>query len=225
MKLILLGPPGAGKGTQAKGLSERLGIAHISTGDLLREDVKRDTPLGKSARAYMERGDLVPDELVTKMLIEHINSFNPEDGFILDGYPRNISQAKTLEGILKQKGMSIDYVVYLDTSEAVIIQRLSGRRVCSACGINYHLKNMPPKRDMVCDKCGRPLQQRVDDWEETVKNRLAVYLKEAAYLIDYYDKRKKLVRIPADDDAPVVLNKIIELAGRKASTGISADSK
>jgi adenylate kinase len=214
MRLILLGPPGAGKGTQAKSLSERLKVSHISTGDLLRDNVKRDTGLGKSARAYMERGDLVPDELVNRMLVEHLNSFGPQDGFILDGYPRNLAQAKSLDTILRGRGMDIDYVVYLDTSEAVIIQRLSGRRVCSACNINYHIKNMPPKRDMVCDKCGRPLQQRVDDREETIKNRLVVYLKEVASLIDYYEQRKKLVRISADDDAPVVLNKIIELAGR-----------
>jgi len=214
MRLILLGPPGAGKGTQAKSLSEKLKAAHISTGDLLRDNVKKGTKLGKSAQAYMERGDLVPDELVNRMLVERLDSFNSKDGFILDGYPRNLAQAKSLDVILKAKAMDIDYVIYLETSESVIIQRLSGRRVCGSCGVNYHIKNMPPKRDMICDKCGRPLLQRVDDREETVKNRLVVYLKEVASLIDYYERSNKLVRISGDDNAPIVLNKIIGLKPR-----------
>ena len=210
MRIILLGPPGAGKGTQAKVLSEKLNIAHISTGDLLRQNVKNNTRLGQEAKRYMEKGELVPDDLVTDMLINNINSSQSQNGFILDGYPRNIAQAKALEEILK-KGQDKEYVIYLDTSEPVIIQRLSGRRVCSVCGLNYHIKNMPPKNDSVCDKCGSKLYQRTDDQEETIKKRLDVYIKEASSLIDYYDKKKRLYRMSADDEAGIVLDKIINL--------------
>jgi adenylate kinase len=144
------------------------------------------------------------------MFVEQIKSADFKNGFILDGYPRNLAQAKTLDEILKQRKDRI-YVIYLDTCEAVIIQRLSGRRICSVCGANYHLKNMPPKRDMLCDKCGGELIQRTDDREETIKNRLAVYLKSTASLIDYYERQKKLYRISGNDEAGIVLNKIINL--------------
>jgi len=217
VRIILLGPPGAGKGTQAKNLSERLKIPRISTGDLLRQNVKENTELGRQAKKIMEKGDLVPDNLVTEMLIEQLSSPNSKDGFILDGYPRNIAQAKKLDEILGKKAKEDEYVIYLDTSQPVIIQRLTGRRVCSRCGINYHIKNMPPKHDMVCDKCGGPLIQRVDDKEETIKNRLKVYLNETSSLIDYYDKNKRLGRICADGDADIVLNKIAALAASKAN--------
>jgi len=208
--IILLGPPGAGKGTQAKDLAQRLKVPHLSTGDLLRQNVKENTQLGKLAKQFMEKGDLVPDNLVTGMFVEQIKSADFKNGFILDGYPRNLAQAKTLDEILKQRKGRL-YVIYLDTCEAIIIQRLSGRRICSACGANYHLKNMPPKRDMLCDKCDGELIQRTDDREETIKNRLAVYLKSTASLIDYYERQKKLYRISGNDEAEIVLNKIINL--------------
>ena len=217
MRIILLGPPGAGKGTQAKNLSERLKIPHISTGDLLRQNVKENTELGRQAKKIMEKGDLVPDNLVTEMLIEQLSSPNSKDGFILDGYPRNIAQAEKLDEILGKKAKEDEYVIYLDTSQPIILQRLTGRRVCSRCGINYHIKNMPPKHDMVCDKCGGPLIQRVDDEEKTIKNRLKVYLNETSSLIDYYEKNKRLHHICADEDADIVLNKIVALATSKAN--------
>lgn len=221
MRIILLGPPGAGKGTQAKVLSEKLNIAHISTGDLLRRNVKENTKLGNLAKQFMEKGELVPDDLVTEMLIDSINSFKPKNGFILDGYPRNIAQAETLDEILNKRSCRHSYfVIYLDTSEPVIIQRLSGRRVCSVCGANYHLKNMPPKRDLICDKCGSNLYQRTDDQEETIKKRLDVYLKQTASLIGYYEKKKKLYHVSADDEADIVLDKIIKLINANDSAKV-----
>ena len=178
MRIVLLGPPGAGKGTQAKKLAERLGLAHISTGDILRQNVKDGTALGKEAKDFMERGLLVPDELMSKMLLERFSQSDIKKGFILDGYPRNFAQAKTLEDIFKQKNIDIDMVVYLDSSDNVIIQRLAGRLVCSVCGANFHSINMPPKVKGICDKCGGTLFQRTDDKEETIKKRLEVYKNE-----------------------------------------------
>jgi adenylate kinase len=212
MRIVLLGPPGAGKGTQAKGLSERLRLPHISTGDILRQNVKEDTELGKQAKGFMNKGALVPDELVTQMLIDRFSQPDIKNGFILDGYPRNISQAKTLDNILREKDMSVSFVIYLDTSDSVIIQRLSGRLVCRNCGENFHITNMPPKIDRVCDNCGGELYQRSDDKEETIKKRIEVYKKEVTPLIRYYDARQKLQHILADEEAEIVLNKMIRLA-------------
>jgi adenylate kinase len=198
MRLVLLGPPGAGKGTQAKGLAKELKLAHISTGDLLRQNVAAKTALGLEAKDYMNKGLLVPDTLVTKMLE--------------DGYPRTINQAKTLDSILSAKKMELDVVFDLDSSEPVIIQRLSGRLVCKKCGALFHKTNMPPKADMLCDNCGGALYQRDDDKEETIKKRLSVYRSEVAALLDYYRASKLLVTVSADDDAAVVLKQIIDQA-------------
>jgi len=212
MQIILLGPPGAGKGTQAKILAEKLSLPHISTGDILRQNVKEATLLGKQARDFMDKGLLVPDQLVAQMLMQRIDEANVRKGFILDGYPRNINQAQTLDVMLKHRNLDIDMVIYLDTSEPVIIQRLGGRLVCSSCGANFHIRNMPPKEKGVCDSCGGKLYQRTDDKEETVKKRLEVYKKEVSSLIQYYEARQRLYRLSADEDAEIVLNKILELA-------------
>jgi adenylate kinase len=209
MRIILLGPPGAGKGTQAKALAKQLNLTHIATGDILRKNVTGGTDLGKQAKDFMDKGALVPDELVTAMLIERIGEPDAKDGFILDGYPRNINQAKTLDNLLKQNNTSLDLVMYLDTSEPVIIQRLSGRLVCSLCGANFHIKNMPPKKDMICDNCGAKLYQRTDDREATIRKRMEVYRKEASELIKYYESKQKLYRIVADEEAGIVLNKMV----------------
>ena len=215
MRIILLGPPGAGKGTQAKSLAVTLGAPHISTGDLLRQNVKGNTALGIEAKDYMERGALVPDELVAQMLIERFSRPDVKKGFILDGYPRNLAQAGVLEGILKKNNTDVDLVVSLDTSEPVIIQRLSGRLVCEKCGANFHAVNMAPLKAGLCDKCGAKLYQRPDDKEETIKKRLMVYTSETAPLLEYYQAQNKLYHIPADGPAETVLNQIIALARQK----------
>jgi len=215
MNIILLGPPGAGKGTQAKTLAKNLGIAHISTGDILRQNVANGTELGKQAKDYMNKGLLVPDELVTKMVISRINEPDTKKGFILDGYPRNLKQAEALDKLLNEKNIKIDFVIDLVTKEEVIIQRLSGRLACKGCSGNYHITNMPPKKQMICDLCGSELYQRADDKEETIRKRLEVYLKESAPLIEYYQAKKSLQRVSADEEAGVVLDKIIRLVGKR----------
>lgn len=209
MRIILLGPPGAGKGTQAKVLAKRLNLLHISTGDLLRQNASFGSELGKHAKSYMEKGLLVPDDVVTRMLQQRIAEADAKGGFILDGYPRNINQARALDEMLKQKNINIDSVFYLDTSEPVIIQRLKQRLVCSACGANFHTNNMPPKKEGICDNCGGRLYQRTDDKEETVRKRLEVYRKEVSSLLEYYEQKKKLRRVIADEEAGIVLNKIL----------------
>ena len=215
MKIVLLGPPGAGKGTQAKRLAAKVALPHISTGDLLRENVKNGTPLGKEAKDFMDKGLLVPDELVARMLSERFNQPDVKKGFILDGYPRNIAQAKTLDELLSGKSLDLDFVVYLDTTDSIIIQRLSGRLVCSGCGANFHVTNMPPKKSGACDGCGASLYQRNDDKEETIKKRLEVYKKEISPLIAYYQAQKKLNRLSGDKDPEIVLREIIELSNRR----------
>ncbi len=211
MNIILLGPPGAGKGTQAKKLAEKLNWPHISTGDLLRQNVAGQTDLGKQAKGYMDKGALVPDELVNRMLVDRFNKPDVKKGFILDGYPRNLTQAKALDDILTQRNIGIDLALYLDTSVPVIIQRLTGRLVCKSCGANFHIKNMPPKNDMACDNCGGKLYRRGDDNEETIKTRLEVYQKETASLIQHYEAKHILTRLPADEEAGIVLDKMVDL--------------
>jgi len=212
MRIILLGPPGAGKGTQAKTLAVKLNVPHVSTGDLLRENVKNSTALGEEAKDFMDRGLLVPDELVAKMLIQRFSQQDIQRGFILDGYPRNENQARALDEILKQKNMNIDIVVYLHASEPVILQRLTGRLVCSACQANFHIRNMPPQSEGKCDNCGGKLYQRIDDKEETVRKRIEVYRKEVMALVQYYKLTQKLHCLSADEDAEIVLNKMLQLA-------------
>ena len=212
MYLVLLGPPGAGKGTQAKRLAEKLALPHISTGDILRQNVKLDTDLGRQAKGIMDKGLLVPDDLVAKMLDQRFNNPDIKKGFILDGYPRTLSQAHSLDEILAAKGLAVDLVVYLDTSDQVIIKRLTGRLVCSKCGANFHDTNMPSKVKGLCDGCGGSLYQRSDDNEVTVCKRLEVYKQQVASLIEYYKKAKKLQSLDADLEAEVVLKQIVELS-------------
>lgn len=217
MRIVLLGAPGAGKGTQAKTLAVRLGVPHISTGDLLRQNVAAGTDLGKQAKEFMVKGLLVPDELVSSMLAKRFDDADVKAGFILDGYPRNINQARNLDTMLEVKKMPIGLAVELDVSEGVVIQRLCARLVCKKCGAIFHKINMPPKVDGVCDACGGELYQRADDKEETIRQRLVVYRNEVAALLKYYRDANILHRLSADEDANVVLEKIVALAQKKLS--------
>ncbi len=195
MNLIFLGPPGAGKGTQAKKLVQLLGIPQISTGDILREKRKEDSPLGRQIREIMASGKLVPDEIVIEIVKERLSQPDCEKGFILDGFPRTIPQAEALDKVLEEMGKKLDAVVYIEVPEEELIKRISGRRVCEKCGEEYHIIFKPPKVEGVCDKCGGKLIQREDDKEEVVKKRIEVYNESTAPLIDYYEKKGLLKRI------------------------------
>lgn len=213
MKLILLGPPGAGKGTQSVVLAKRYGILHISTGDMLRDAVKALQPLGIKAKEYMDKGELVPDDVVTGIVADRLNKPDAKNGFILDGFPRTIAQAEDLTGALEAIGFAIDAVLYFATSTNVAIERLTGRRVCKSCGFNYHIKNIPTKKDGVCDRCGGSLIHRVDDNEDTVRRRLKVYEDQTKPLIEYYNAQGILKRVSGDlgvDQLFKVLSKMFE---------------
>ena len=197
MKLILLGPPGAGKGTQAEILNKKLGIPTISTGNILRAAVKNGTPVGLKAKEYMDAGKLVPDEVIIGVISERLAEADCQNGFILDGVPRTIPQAEALE----KAGISFDAVVSIEISDEEIEQRMSGRRVCAQCGAPYHVKNMPPKVEGVCDACGGKLEARADDKPEVVRDRLQVYHKETAPLKDFYAARNLLKTV---DNQPTV---------------------
>lgn len=201
MNVVLLGPPGAGKGTQAKLVKEYLSCPHISTGDLLRDAVKKELPIGKEAKSYMDKGELVPDEIVVRMVADRLTQSDTGNGFLLDGFPRTIEQAKFLGAELDKIDKGLDLVVYFKTSEEVCVSRLSGRRICRDCGAIYHVKNMPPKSDGVCDVCEGELYQRDDDKEETVRNRFRVYEKQTEDLIKYYGEMGLLYEVSGDTDA------------------------
>lgn len=198
MNIVLLGPPGAGKGTQAKVLSEKYGVLHVSTGNMLREAVKRQTSLGLEAKTYMDKGELVPDKLVISLVTERIARDDIKDGFLLDGFPRNKEQASMLDRSLETVGKKLDSVLYFKTSKEISINRLSGRRICASCGSNFHIRNMPPARKGICDHCGGKLIQRDDDKKETVERRLVVYEKETKSLIEYYQREKALHEVSGD---------------------------
>jgi len=209
MNLVLLGPPGAGKGTQAKVLSSDLKIPHVSTGDMLRNAVNKNSDLGKKAKNYMLKGELVPDELVTAIVRETLASEEAKNGFILDGFPRTVEQAKSLDEAMGGIGKKLDLAIYFKTSIEISVARLGGRRVCKKCGANFHKKNIPPKKEDVCDYCGGALYQRKDDEAETVKRRWSVYHKETSPVIDYYLGKGVLREVSGDLDAEG-LNKILK---------------
>lgn len=213
---MLLGPPGAGKGTLAQALSKDWDMVHVSTGDMLREALKQRTPLGLKAKEYMEKGKLVPDDIVIGLVSERLLKSDAKKGFILDGFPRTVEQARELDQEIARLRMPLTAVLYFKTSLPVIIRRLSGRRVCRNCGKNYHVTNFRPKLEGVCDICGGKLIQRSDDKEETIEHRLKVYEKETSPLIDYYESEKLLQEVPGDLDVQGLsahLNKMFKLKG------------
>ena len=186
MRVAFLGPPGAGKGTQARELAREWAVPHVATGDMLREAVAAGTPLGREAKGFMDRGALVPDDVIIGMIAERLREPDARGGFLLDGFPRTIAQAEGLERLLKDLGQPLERVIYFDVDEPELIRRLTGRRVCRSCGHSFHMVSNPPRRDGVCDVCGGELYQRVDDSEETVRKRLDVYRKQTAPLLDWY---------------------------------------
>ena len=204
-KIILLGPPGAGKGTQAKRIVEKTGLLHLSTGDILRDEVARGTELGKQAKAYMDRGDLVPDELIIGMIRGRIEN---ADGFILDGFPRTVAQAEALEQITP-----VDVVIDIELERDEVIRRLSSRRVCRNCGKIYNLISNPPKVDGKCDACGGELYQRDDDRPEVIENRYDVYTSSTAPLIEFYRSRGLLVEVDGKADPDAIFARIMEIIG------------
>lgn len=214
MRLVLLGPPGAGKGTHAQVLSKNFGIAHISTGDMLREALREGTPEGLKAKVFMEKGGLVPDEIVIGIVRERLSKKDAKNGFILDGFPRTSQQAQSLDGMLTELAMPLDLSLYFKTSLSVIIRRLSGRRICSKCGKTYHMVNFRPRVEGVCDVCSSDLMQRPDDREEVIENRLKEYEKQTAPLIDYYKKKKSLAEVSGDLEV-AELNAELEMMFRK----------
>ncbi len=195
MRLVIMGPPGAGKGTQSALISSKYGIPHVSTGDMFREILKRSDGLANRIRKYVESGELVPDELVVEMVRDRICRPDCERGFILDGFPRTVAQAEALDRMLESAGKELNAVLYLRVSEEAVVRRLSRRRVCESCGAIYHLDYNPPKRPGVCDRCGGRLIQRDDDREEVIRERLRVYHEQTEPLIKYYGERGLLVEI------------------------------
>ena len=189
MKIIMLGAPGAGKGTQAKQIADHYRIPHISTGDIFRANIKEGTELGKKAKEYMDKGALVPDELTCDLVVDRIGKDDCKNGFVLDGFPRTIPQAEALDAALSDMGQSMDYAVDVDVPDEAIIGRMSGRRACLNCGATYHIVSIPPKKEGICDRCGEKLVQRDDDKEETVKNRLNVYHEQTQPLIAFYQEK------------------------------------
>lgn len=210
-KLIFLGPPGAGKGTQAKIIAQKYNILQISTGDILRQAVKDKTKLGLEAKKYMDAGELVPDSVVIGLIEEVLSSDRVSNGFILDGFPRTVEQAKALDEISQRLNKPIDIVISIEVDDAELIERLTGRRTCKQCGAMYHITKNPPKVEGICDKCGGELYQRDDDKEETIKERLRVYKNSTAPLIDYYKDKGLLVSIDGSKEISEITESIIKV--------------
>jgi adenylate kinase len=209
MYIVMLGAPGAGKGTQADILSPEIDLPHIASGDLFRQALEKKTELGLSAKSYMDKGELVPDEITTKMILERINQPDCASGCLLDGFPRTLNQAKVLDKALKEQGKSIDKAIYIEVPSEKLVKRLSGRWLCRTCQTPYHTINSPPKTPGKCDKCGGELYQRSDDREETVKERLSIFFAQTVPIFDYYKKQNKLITVNGDLGIQGVAREII----------------
>lgn len=210
MRLVILGPPGAGKGTQADYIIKKYNIPHISTGDIFRENIKNKTELGNKAKSYMDKGLLVPDALVIDLVEDRLNKEDCENGFLLDGFPRTVAQAVSLDAILDKKDKALTKVINIDVKPEILVERAVGRRVCKSCGATYHIKFNPPKVEGICDKDNEKLIQRQDDTEETVKTRIKVYFEQTAPLIDYYKAQSLLLNIDGQKDIDKVFEDIVK---------------
>ena len=213
MKIIMLGDPGAGKGTQAKMIADKYSIPHISTGDIFRANIKNGTELGKKAKTYMDQGLLVPDELVVDLVVDRVGQADCSNGYVLDGFPRTIPQAESLDAALEKLGSKVDYAINVEVPDENIVRRMSGRRACVACGATYHIVHIPTKVEGICDRCGSELILRDDDKPETVKKRLAVYHEQTQPLIDYYNDKKVLVEVDGTKDMNDVFTDIVKILG------------
>lgn len=213
MKIIMLGGPGAGKGTQAKKIAEKYSIPHISTGDIFRANIKNGTELGRKAKEYMDQGLLVPDELTVDLVIDRVSQDDAKDGYVLDGFPRTIPQAEALDKALKGRGEKIDRAIDVEVPDQIIIDRMSGRRACVACGGTYHIKYNPTEKEGICDACGGVLVLRDDDKPETVKKRLDVYHEQTQPLIDYYTGQGLLAEVDGTQDVGDVFTAITKILG------------
>lgn len=213
MKIIMLGAPGAGKGTQAKMIAEKYSIPHVSTGDIFRANIKEQTELGMEAKKYMDQGLLVPDELTVKILLDRVAKDDCKNGYVLDGFPRTIPQAEVLDKAVSELNDSIDFAINVDVKDENIIRRMSGRRACLKCGATYHIEHIPPKKEGICDKCGSELVLRDDDKPETVEKRLKVYHEQTQPLIDYYNKKGILKEVDGSQDMKDVFNAIVSILG------------
>ena len=215
MRVAFLGPPGAGKGTQARDLAREWAVPHIATGDMLREEAAAGTRLGIEAKRYMDKGALVPDDVIIGMIAERLRQADAQRGFLLDGFPRTIAQAEGLERLLKDLGQPLDRVVYFDVGEPELMRRLTGRRVCRSCGHTFHVVSNPPRREGVCDDCGGELYQRADDSEATVRNRLGVYQKQTAPLLDWYAGKGLLASIRGEGTIDEIARRVQDAARRR----------
>ena len=213
MNIILLGAPGAGKGTQAKKIADRYQIPHISTGDIFRANIKEGTELGQKAKSYMDQGLLVPDELTLELIMDRFKNPDCVNGYVLDGFPRTIPQAEALTKALEKNGEAIDYAINVEVPDENIVTRMSGRRACLACGATYHIVYAPTKTEGVCDRCGEALVLRDDDKPETVKKRLDVYHSQTQPLIDYYTKQGKLAEVDGTQNVDAVFDTIVKILG------------
>jgi adenylate kinase len=213
LKIILLGPPGAGKGTQAKLISEKYSIPHISTGDIFRKNISEKTPLGVKAKSYMDKGQLVPDELTIDLVKDRLQQEDCKNGFLLDGFPRTVAQAEALDKFLHEHNQNINAALLIDVPQEYILERMTGRRVCNSCGASYHVKFNPSKIQGKCDVCGSELIQRKDDSEETVTERLDVYSKQTQPLIQYYSEEKVLSTIDGTREIKEVFENISDILG------------